>query len=520
MSDFMKHSSVAVLEKLSKQPFSLKKMTAKRINEFKSENCGLKLLYSFEKVDSEVMLSLFELAKESGCLAKMHDMQSGKIMNYIDGENSENRRVLHTAMRDFFENRMQDDAAKHASELAYIEIEKLKAFIDKIDRLDKFTDVIQIGIGGSVLGPIAMYEALKPYGKNKRKAHFISNIDPDEIEKLLEEIDLSKTLVILVSKSGTTIETLTNEELLKDKYLKLGLDPKNHFVAVTERNSAMDDADKYLDLFYIWDYVCGRFSPTSMVGGVVLSFTLGFDVYWELLDGANKMDKIALIDNIDNNLPLIGALLSIWNRNFLKYQNVGVISYSSGLSKFSFLLQQYEMESNGKAITQKGEKTHFHTCPIIWGDIGTNAQHSFFQYLHQGTDICPLVFVGFEKSQYSNNMNIKGTTSQQKLLSNLFAQCIALGIGKDDDNPNKKFEGERPSSILLAEKLTPFSLGAIMVYFEHKTAFEGFLWGINSFDQEGVQLGKKVATQMMDIFSGKEIDFPLGKAFIDELGVV
>jgi glucose-6-phosphate isomerase len=257
-----------------------------------------------------------------------------------------------------------------------------------------------------------------------------------------------------------------------------------------------------------------------MVGGVLLSFSVGFDAYMEVLDGANKMDKTALQRKIEHNLPLMASLISIWNRNFLNYPAISVIPYSSALSGLVNVLQQYEMESNGKHISQKGNRLKFHTSPIVWGDIGTNAQHSFFQYLHQGTEICPMLFIGFEKSQYNVDVNIKGTSSQQKLLSNLFAQCLALSLGKMNDNPNKNFEGDRPSSILLSERLTPFSLGAILSFFEHKTAFEGFIWGINSFDQEGVQLGKQIADRMMLLFSGKSSDLPLGKALIDELGII
>lgn len=520
MSGFLKHKSTKKLFELAKDPYSLKEITPERIKYYKSENCGLKLLYGFEKVNDSVLSSLFDLAKESGCIDKMHDMQSGKIMNYIEGFDSERRMVLHTAVRDFFDYAVESPEAQEAARLAYNEVEKLKVFINKIEKMDTYTDIIQVAIGGSVLGAKAMYEGLKCYRTKNKRAHFVSNIDPDEIALLLKELDLSKTLVVCVSKSGTTLETLTNEEFLKEQFVKLGLKPKDHFIAVTGKNSPMDDTSKYLEVFYIWDYVGGRFSPTSMVGGVLLSFAVGFDVYMEFLDGANKMDKTALLRKVEHNLPLLAALFGIWNHNFLNYPAIAVIPYSSALSNLCFVLQQYEMESNGKQISQKGHKIDFNTSPIVWGDIGTDAQHSFFQYLHQGTEICPMFFIGFEKSQYNVDIKIEQTTSQQKLLSNMFAQVLALSLGKHDDNPNKNFDGERPSSILLGEKLTPFSLGSIMAFFEHKTAFEGFIWGINSFDQEGVQLGKKLADKMMDLFSGKSTSFPLGKALIDELGIV
>jgi glucose-6-phosphate isomerase len=277
----------------------------------------------------------------------------------------------------------------------------------------------------------------------------------------------------------------------------------------------MDDKAKYLEVFHIWDYIGGRFSATSMVGGVLLSFALGFENYIEILKGANKMDKVALKD-FNNNLPLISALLGIWNRNFLKYQTSCIIPYSHPLFYFCMHLQQCFMESNGKTIDKKGERINFETSPIIWGDVGTNAQHSFFQFLHQGSDIVPIEFIGFLESQLGDKL-VKKTTSNQKLLSNLLAQSIALAMGKKDENLNKNFEGNRPSSILMGKKLTPFSLGALLSYFENKVAFQGFIWNINSFDQEGVQLGKTLAKKMMDLFSKEGGDFILGKSFLDEI---
>jgi glucose-6-phosphate isomerase len=471
-----------------------------------------KLLFGCERIDEKILNELFNLAKESSCLDKMRDMQFGKVMNFIENQKSENRAVLHTALRDFFENRITEKKAFEASSLAYKEIEKLKNFLKSVE---KFENVIQIGIGGSILGVQAIYYGLKNLSEKKKKVFFVSNVDPDDVLSVLKKVDLSKTLIISVSKSGSTLETLTNEEFVRDEIIKKGLNPKNHMVAVTSLKSLMDDKSKYLEVFYIWDYIGGRFSATSMVGGVLLSFALGFENYMKLLKGANKMDKVALRD-IDNNLPLISALLGIWNRNFLKYQTSCIIPYSQSLFYFCMHLQQCFMESNGKSIDKKGKKIDFKTSPIIWGDVGTNAQHSFFQFLHQGSDIAPMEFVGFLESQLGDKF-VKNTTSKQKLLSNLFAQSIALATGKKDENLNRNFKGNRPSSILIGKKLTPFSLGALLSYFENKVAFQGFIWNINSFDQEGVQLGKTLAKKMMDLFAEKGEDFLLGKAFLDEI---
>jgi glucose-6-phosphate isomerase len=515
MGLFEGYKSFKRLEELSKNLVDLSNkniLTPSRIKNFKRENCGFKLLFGCERIDEEVLNELFNLAKESFCLDKMRDMQFGKVVNFIENQKSENRAVLHTALRDFFEDRIEEKKAFEASSLVKREVEKLKNFLK---RVENFESVIQIGIGGSILGVQAIYHGLKNLLKKEKKVFFVSNVDPDNVLSVLKRVNLSKTLIISVSKSGTTLETLTNEEFIRDEMIKKGLNPKEHIVSVTSEKSKMDDKAKYLEVFHIWDYIGGRFSATSMVGGVLLSFALGFENYIEILKGANKMDKVALKD-FNNNLPLISALLGIWNRNFLKYQTSCIIPYSHPLFYFCMHLQQCFMESNGKTIDKKGERINFETSPIIWGDVGTNAQHSFFQFLHQGSDIVPIEFIGFLESQLGDKL-VKKTTSNQKLLSNLLAQSIALAMGKKDENLNKNFEGNRPSSILMGKKLTPFSLGALLSYFENKVAFQGFIWNINSFDQEGVQLGKTLAKKMMDLFSKEGGDFILGKSFLDEI---
>jgi glucose-6-phosphate isomerase len=277
-----------------------------------------------------------------------------------------------------------------------------------------------------------------------------------------------------------------------------------------------------LESFYIWDWIGGRYSSTSMVGGVLLAFAFGFDVYYEFLKGANAMDKAALNKDVDHNIPLLGALLAVWNRNFLGYQTLALIPYCRALRRFPAHIQQVAMESNGKHIDRAGNRVSFETGEIIWGEPGTNAQHSFYQLIHQGTSIIPLEFVGFRESQYEDDVLFHETTSQEKLLGNMFAQAIGLATGQRSDNPNKEFDGNRPSHILLGKKLTPFALGALLAYYEHKVAFQGFIWGINSFDQEGVQLGKVLANKIIDRFGAlkgrKEApEYPLGDAFLKHL---
>ncbi|NGX52728.1 MAG: Glucose-6-phosphate isomerase [Candidatus Anoxychlamydiales bacterium] len=513
---FTKLKSYEKLKKLAKDPIDLTDkdiFTLDRIKEMQTTNLDMRLLYATERVTKDVIDSLFELAKDAFAISKMKDMQDGKILNSLKGCESENRSVLHTAMRDFFGNRNESKEAKEASSLAYKELEKLEKFLEKINLDNKFENIVQIGIGGSFLGPKALAQALKKYSLKNRNFYFISNVDPDDSFQILDSIDLSKTLFVSVSKSGTTLETLTNEEIVKDFLHKKGLNPKDHMASVTGKGSPMDDPSKYLESFYIWDYVGGRYSATSMVGGVLLGFCFGIDTFKDFLKGASYMDKVALKDD-QNNLPLFSALLGIWNRNFLGYSTEAIIPYSQALLYFPLHLQQLDMESNGKSIDKNCEKLTYKSGPIIFGDIGTNAQHSFFQLLHQGTDIISLEFIGFKKSQYQKDLKVKETLSQEKLLSNMFAQSIALAKGEKNKNPNKNFSGNRPNHILLANELDPFTLGSLLSYFENKVAFQGFIWDINSFDQEGVQLGKVLANKFLGLFAKKEMDFDIGKEYL------
>jgi glucose-6-phosphate isomerase len=511
---FSKMLSVQKLKKI--QPVDLKKeFSEERIRKMVLRGCGLQLLYASERVNDEILNALYELADEAQVAAKMKAMQSGAIINKIDGYPSENRSVLHTAMRDQFDYPQNASSAKSAAEKAGRELKKLEDFLSKIE--GKFTDCIQIGIGGSDLGPRALCVAAAAYQRPHVKIHFISNVDPDDANSVLKSVDLKKTLVVVVSKSGTTLETLTNEEFVRERMIQQGLKPKDHFVAVTGEGSPMDDPEKYLASFYIWDFVGGRYSATSMVGGVVLGFALGYKGFLEILRGASSMDQHVLKADNRSNLPLLSALLGIWNRNFLGHQTVAIIPYSQALLRFTAHLQQLDMESNGKHIDQTGKVVDYSTGPVIWGEPGTNGQHSFYQLIHQGTDRIPLEFIGFKKAQYPNDIKIQNTTSHQKLLSNLFAQSIALATGQENENPNKVFTGNRPNRILLAEQLNLHTLGAILSFYEHKVAYQGFIWNINSFDQEGVQLGKILATKILSLFKKEKSSYSLGEAYLDFL---
>ncbi|MCC6127702.1 MAG: glucose-6-phosphate isomerase, partial [Chlamydiae bacterium] len=379
--------------------------------------------------------------------------------------------------------------------------------------------LLLIGIGGSDLGPRALCMALQAFHKKGRRVHFISNVDPDDANGVLLSVDPKKTLVVVVSKSGTTLETKTNEAFVRERFKEAKVDPKKHFVAVTGEKSPMDDPSRYLASFYIWDFVGGRYSATSMVGAVMLGFALGFSELMRLLQGAHDMDVHARSFGIGENLPLFSALLGIWNRNFLHLPTVAIIPYSQALIRFPAHLQQLDMESNGKSINREGKFCSYSTGPVIWGEPGTNGQHSFYQLIHQGTDIIPLEFIGFRESQYGRDLEIEKTTSQEKLLSNLLAQSIALAIGQKNANPNKVFPGNRPNRVLLSDRLDAYQLGALLSYYEHKVAFQGFIWNINSFDQEGVQLGKVLATKILELFAAqkgeeKAPNFPLGESLV------
>jgi glucose-6-phosphate isomerase len=518
MTKFSSAASFKKLQTLAQHPTDLPTaLTPERIGKMAVNALGFQLLYGTERVDEKVMAQLFSLAEEAKALEKMAAMQKGETINRIEGFESENRTVLHTAMRDLFDHRQTTPAAKDASDRAERELHKLEKFLTQTE--GKFTDLIQIGIGGSDLGPRALAVALQPFHRPNHRVHFISNVDPDDANGILASVDLKKTLIVVVSKSGTTLETLTNEEFVRARFSKMGILPKDHFVAVTGEKSPMDDPSRYLASFYIWDFVGGRYSATSMVGGVMLGFALGFQPFKEILRGAHEMDRHALTAEPEKNLPLISALLGIWNRNFLHLPTVAIIPYSQALLRFPAHLQQLDMESNGKRIDKTGHPCDFSTGPIIWGEPGTNGQHSFYQLIHQGTDPIPLEFIGFQKSQYGHDLEIQHTTSQEKLLSNLFAQSIALAIGQKNSNPNKFFPGNRPNRILLADRLDPHTLGALLSYYEHKVDFQGFIWNINSFDQEGVQLGKVLANKMISLFTAKRQktaspSFPLGEAYL------
>ena len=463
---------------------------------------GLNFNYGARPVDDKILDILAQFAEEHQLVDKFAALYNGEVIN-----TGEKRRVLHHMCRGQLGEAVIADGVDKRD--FYVgEQKKIAEFANKVHNGEitnaageKFTTVCQIGIGGSDLGPRAIYLALENWAKVnntlKMKAAFISNVDPDDAAGVLCTLDLAHTLFVLVSKSGTTLETLTNESFVKDALVKAGLNPANHMAAVTSETSPLASSPDYLAAFFMDDYIGGRFSSSSGVGGCVLSLAFGPEVFAQFLDGAAEADKLATNADLKSNAALLDALIGVYERNVLGYPNTAVLPYSQALSRFPAHLQQLDMESNGKSVNRFGEPVNYATGPIIFGEPGTNGQHSFYQLLHQGTDIVPLQFVGFKSSQMGSDVVIQGSTSQQKLCANVAAQIVAFACGKDDADNNKKFAGGRPSSIIIGEKLTPAAVGALLAHFENKVMYQGFSWNVNSFDQEGVQLGKVLAKKVL-----------------------
>ena len=463
---------------------------------------GLTYNYAAKQVDDQVIDALEKLAAEAELSDKFAELYNGAVIN-----TGENRLVLHHLTRGQLGDTVTADGVDKRA--FYVEQQqRIADFANKVHSGEitnaageKFTTVVQIGIGGSDLGPRAMYLALENWAKKnntfKMEAKFISNVDPDDAAAVLASVDVAHSIFVLVSKSGTTLETLTNESFVKDALAKAGLDASRHMIAVTSETSPLAKSDDYLAAFFMDDYIGGRYSSTSAVGGAVLSLAFGPEVFAAFLDGAAAEDKLSANANVRENPAMLDALIGVYERNILGYPATAVLPYSQALSRFPAHLQQADMESNGKSVNRFGEPVDYVTGPVLFGEPGTNGQHSFYQLLHQGTDIVPLQFIGFKNSQIGTDVVIQDSTSQQKLCANVAAQIVAFACGKADDNRNKNFEGGRPSSIIIGDQLNPQALGALLAHFENKIMFQGFLWNVNSFDQEGVQLGKILAKRVL-----------------------
>ncbi len=471
----------------------------------------INLDYSKNRITEETLKYLIELATEVDLNDGIEQLFLGEKINA-----TENRAVLHTALRNksdkpvFVEGKdVMPEVKKSLSKMKSFSDDiisgTLKGFTNKA-----FTDVVNIGIGGSDLGPRMVVEAL-PFYANHLQTHFISNIDGDHVAETLKALDPETTLFVIVSKTFTTQETLTNAETVKKWFLKSASqnDIKHNFVAVStnlEKVSAFGiDAD---NIFTMWDWVGGRYSMWSAVG-LSICLAIGFDQFDDFLNGAYEVDKHFKSASFDQNVPVILALLSVWYNNFFNTESEVVIPFSQYMSQLVPYLQQLSMESNGKAVDRNGQDVQYQTGNIIWGNTGTNVQHAFMQLVHQGTKLIPVDFIGFSKSLHNNEEH------HEKLMANFYAQSEALCIGKSKEQvhlelklankldaintllPYKVFEGNRPSNSILIKKLSPFSLGSLIAIYEHKTFTQGYLWNIFSFDQFGVELGKEMANKRL-----------------------
>lgn len=501
------------LLKLKKRPIK-EILNAKRVKECTvALGGGLNYNWASEPIDDKILNALQHLSDEMDLIEKYKEILKGEVMN-----TGEKRSVLHHLTRGnvLREKVVKDNEDKE--EFYKRELNKIKSFSQKVrsgeikGSTDKtITTICQIGIGGSDLGPRALYLALKGWAEGENiktlRGAFISNVDPDDAASVYSSLDPERTLFILVSKSGTTQETLTNRDYIIKKLEESNIkdfDISKHIVAVTSKTSPLATSDSVLTSFFIDDYIGGRYSSTSAVGGVLLSLCFGFETFSLLLEGAHEEDVLSLEKNINKNGALLDALIGVYLRNILGYPATAILPYSQALSRFPAHLQQLDMESNGKHVNRNGVALSYPTGPIIFGESGTNGQHSFYQLLHQGTDIIPIQFIGFIYSQRKSDVVTENSTSQEKLNANLSAQIVAFALGEENENPNKEFDGERPSSLIWGERLTPNALGALLSHFENKVMFQGFIWNLNSFDQEGVQLGKVLAKKVLSGSKGDE----------------
>ena len=476
--------------------------------------------YSKNRVTDETMDLLLALAKEMNLSDAIQQYFGGQIINQ-----TENRAVLHTALRATENEAILVDGVNVLPEITAVK-NKIKQFSDEVISGKRFgftgkpfTDVVNIGIGGSDLGPAMVVEALQFY-KNHLNVHFVSNVDGDHVQEVLKKLNPETTLFVIVSKTFTTQETLTNAETIRSWFLQSGTQAAvaQHFVAVStniERVTAFGISPDAI--FPMWDWVGGRFSLWSAVG-LSISLAVGFDHFEDLLAGANNMDEHFKNEAFDKNIPVVLALLSIWYNNFYGAESEALIPYTQYLQKLAPYLQQGIMESNGKCVGRDGKPVNYQTGTIIWGEPGTNSQHAFFQLIHQGTKLIPTDFIGFKQSLHGNKDH------HDKLMSNFFAQTEALLMGKTAEQvkaefgkqqlssetadflvPFKVFEGNKPTNTILIDQLTPASLGALVALYEHKLFVQGVIWNIFSYDQWGVELGKQLASSILTEIDSQQI---------------
>ena len=482
--------------------------TKNRFEKFSLQMNDFSYDFSKQRIDDAILKELFELARQTNAKETFSQMVSGKTVN-----TTEKRPALHTAARDF----TQDQILLNDKDVI-IEINKvnkqIKSFTEKIHNKKikgttgkSFTDAVVIGIGGSYLGCKFVYSALQHGIEPLIDLHFLPNVDIDNFGQIIKKINPETCLWIIISKSYTTVETMANLNqallFLKNNHL----DPANHIVTVTAKDSPGDEpSNSSLGSFHMFDFIGGRYSVASAVGGLPLSLAFGFDNFHRFLKGCHTMDLHAINAPEENNIPLITALISIWNSNFLDYPALAIIPYCTALSNLCPHVQQLYMESLGKGVTHDGKITDHRTGTIIFGEPGTNAQHSFFQFAHQGSPF-PIEFIGVVNPVYNKaQATSKGVSNHQELWANLIAQATGLAKGNKTNNNAKYFPGNRPSSTILINDLTPESIGMLLAFYEARTVYEGFILGINPFDQFGVELGKVLASDIRNQIRQKNIN--------------
>ena len=457
---------------------------AKRAVHFSQEAPGVFADLSKNHWDAGIEAQLLVVAEQAGVLSQRDRMFQGEAIN-----TTENRAVMHWLLRHPLQSAASNAlpaSVKASLQEVHDTLNGMLSFAEKI-RLDgQITDVVNIGIGGSDLGPQMAVMALQSCALKGKRFHFVSNVDGHELDAVLNGLEANNTLFLVASKTFTTLETMTNATSAKRWFeAQGGTDVSRHFVALT---SNVEAAGQFgiQTCFGFWDWVGGRYSVWSAIG-LPLAIAIGVDKFSEFLAGAHAMDQHFQHADATQNLPVRLGLLDVWYRNFLHYTSRCIAPYHSALKRFAPYLQQLEMESNGKQVDHAGLSLPFGTSPVLWGEPGTNGQHAFFQMLHQGTDVVPLEFVAVKNATHAL------PNHQALLLSNALAQAQALMVGKTDAGGHKNFPGNRPSTFILLNDLTPFNLGALIALQEHRVFVSGAVWGINSFDQWGVELGKVLA---------------------------
>jgi glucose-6-phosphate isomerase len=490
-----------------------------RFQRFSATGADILLDYSKNRIDEEALSALIDLARDAGVEERRDQMCEGEHINI-----TEDRAVMHMALRYQGEQPVPVDGKDVMPDVRAV-LKAIEAYTDAVRSGEirghggaQFTDVVNIGIGGSDLGPAMVTLALEPYTRADLRAHYVSNVDGAHIHDVLKRLDPRKTLFIVASKTFTTDETMTNANTAREWIADtLGEEAvPNHFAAVSTNIEACAKFGIREDrIFGFWDWVGGRYSVWSAIG-LPIALAVGFENFQKFLAGADAMDRHFLSAPLEDNLPVIMALLGVWYRNAWGFSTHAVLPYDQRLSRFAAYLQQQDMESNGKSVTLAGKKVEWSTGPIVWGEPGTNGQHAFYQLIHQGTDVIPCDFL------IAAQPHEQLPPHHDKLVANVLAQSEALMLGKtktevveelkaqglDKDKikdlaPHKVFPGNRPSNTLFYKQLTPETLGSLIALYEHKVFVQGVIWNVNSYDQWGVELGKQLAKALLPKVKGE-----------------